>query len=134
MQAPPEAFGVQAGLGRVQPRDVLRAREQKGPRKYRYISVYVPTFAFDQLNDDKLDATQLVLAPQAGPCNAELCRVVLAMKDEIDNPGPMGTLYRDTLGLQVLIHGTLYRLFDRSTTEGRLAAVAPPTCFRNVGD
>jgi AraC-like DNA-binding protein len=77
---------------------------KKDQGNYRYISVYVPTFAFDQLNDDKLDATQLVLAPQAGPCNAELCRVVLAMKDEIDNPGPMGTLYRDTLGLQVLIH------------------------------
>jgi AraC-like DNA-binding protein len=70
---------------------------------YRYISVFVPPSALDQLNDDELDARCLALPPQAGPCHAELCRVVLAMKDEMDNPGPVGNLYRTTLAVQLLI-------------------------------
>jgi AraC family transcriptional regulator len=55
------------------------------------------------LNDEELDASHLALPPQAGQCNAELCRVVLAMKDEMDNPGPVGNLYRTTLAVQLLI-------------------------------
>ena len=70
---------------------------------YRYISIYVPPSALDQLNDDELDARCLAPPPQAGPCHAELSRVVLAMKDEMDNPGPMGNLYRTTLAVQLLI-------------------------------
>src|SRR6516165_11347701 len=35
----------------------------------------------------KDQGSHLALPPQAGPCNAELFRVVLAMKDEMDNPG-----------------------------------------------
>ena len=70
---------------------------------YRYMSVYVPPSALAQLNDEELDASRLALPPQAGPCNSELCRVVLAMKDEMDNPGPVGDLYRTTLAVQLLI-------------------------------
>jgi AraC family transcriptional regulator len=70
---------------------------------YRYISVYVLPSALDQLNDDELDARCLALPPQAGPCHADLCRVVLAMKDEMDKPGPVGNLYRTTLAVQLLI-------------------------------
>jgi AraC family transcriptional regulator len=70
---------------------------------YRYMSVYIPPGTLAQLNDDKLDADRLDLPAQAGPCNAELSRVVLAMKDEMDNPGPVGDLYRTTLAVQLLI-------------------------------
>jgi AraC-like DNA-binding protein len=80
---------------------VLMTKKDHGD--YRYISVYVPPHTLDQLNDDKLDASRLALPPQAGPCNAELCRVVLAMKDEMDHPGPVGNLYRTTLAVQLLI-------------------------------
>ena len=55
------------------------------------------------MNDEELDASHLALPPQAGQCNAELSRVVLAMKDEMDNPGPAGNLYRTTLAVQLLI-------------------------------
>ena len=70
---------------------------------YRYMSVYVPPSALAQLDDEELDAGRLAPPPQAGPCNAELCRVVQAMKDEMDNPGPVGNLYRTTLAVQLLI-------------------------------
>jgi AraC family transcriptional regulator len=76
---------------------------KKDQGDYRYMSVYVPPSALAQLNDEELDASHLALPPQAGPCNAELCRVVLAMKDEMDNPGPVGNLYRTTLAVQLLI-------------------------------
>ena len=79
---------------------VRMIKKDKGD--YRYISVYVPPSALAQLNDAELDA-HLALPPQAGPCNAELSRVVLAMKDEMDNPGPVGDLYRTTLAVQLLI-------------------------------
>jgi AraC-like DNA-binding protein len=70
---------------------------------YRYIAVFVPPSTLDQLNDEELDASPLSLSPQAGPCTAELCRVVLAMKDEMDKPGPVGNLYRTTLAVQLMI-------------------------------
>src|SRR6516165_7034986 len=80
---------------------VRMIKKDKGD--YRYMSVYVPPGTLAQLNDDKLDASHLALPPQAGPCSAEPSRVVLAMKDEMDNPGPVGDLYRTTLAVQLLI-------------------------------
>jgi AraC-like DNA-binding protein len=79
-------------------RSVRVSKKDQGD--YRYISVHVPPHALAQLNDSKRDVT---LAPQAGPAHPELCRVVLAMRDEIDSPGPAGMLYKQTLGLQLLI-------------------------------
>ena len=76
---------------------------KKDQGNYQYISISIPSSALARLNDDKFDATRLALPPQAGPCHAELCRVALAMKNEIDDPGPAGMLYRDTLALQLLI-------------------------------
>jgi AraC family transcriptional regulator len=85
---------------------------KKDQGKYRYISVYVPPRALAQLEEAR-DAHHLLLPPQAGPCQAELGRVVLAMKDEIEDPGPAGTLYKDTLALQLLIQ--LVRCTSRLT-------------------
>jgi AraC-like DNA-binding protein len=76
---------------------------KKDQGSYRYISVHITPSALAQLNSDTLDATRLVLPPQAGPCHPGLCRVALAMKDEMDDPGPAGILYRDVLALQLLI-------------------------------
>jgi AraC-like DNA-binding protein len=76
---------------------------KKDAGSYRYLSVHVPPCALAQVNDDKRDVTRLTLPPQAGPCHAGLCRVMLAMRDEIDDPGPAGALYKETLGLQAVI-------------------------------
>jgi AraC family transcriptional regulator len=96
---------------------------KKDQGNYRYISVSIPPATLAQLNDDGRDATRLTLPPQAGPCHAELCRVMLAMRDEIDDPGPAGLLYKSTLALQLLIQ--LVRCTSRLTilpAKGGLSA------------
>lgn len=95
---------------------------KKDQGKYRYISVQVPPAPLAQL-DELRAANQLSPPPQAGLCHAELARVVLAMKEEIEDPGPAGTLYKDTLALQLLIQ--LVRCASRLTvppTKGGLSA------------
>jgi AraC family transcriptional regulator len=76
---------------------------KKDVGNYRYISAYIPPSALTQLNDDALDTTALTLPPQAGTAHAGLSHVMLSMEQEIDDPGPAGALYKETLGLQLLI-------------------------------
>jgi hypothetical protein len=102
---------------------------------YRHLSVHVPPAVLSQLSNDAHGLGNLTLLSQAGPVHAELCRVMLAMKDEIDEPGAAGTLYKETLALQLLIQIVRCRLStDHSTGERwaiRTANCVGPSIGRN---
>jgi hypothetical protein len=61
---------------------------KKDRQAFRYIALQIPPSAFELVGDDECDPSCMTLRPQAGPGQAELCRVLLAIRDEIDEPGP----------------------------------------------
>ena len=70
---------------------------------FDFLSLQIPPSALDDVVDTGLGAAHLRLSPQAGIGQANLCRILFAMRDEIENPGPAGRLYNETLALQLLI-------------------------------
>ena len=66
------------------------------------LGLQIPPAALERLDEDGA-AARLSMAPQAGPGDPGLCRVIAAMYEEMVAPGPAGRLYKETLGLQVLI-------------------------------
>jgi AraC-like DNA-binding protein len=79
----------------------VRSRKRERGR-FCSLALQIPPSALERLGDDDALA-RLNLAPQAGPGHAELCRVLGAMYEEINAPGPAGPLYKETLGLQLLV-------------------------------
>jgi AraC family transcriptional regulator len=80
-----------------------RARvTKKDSGLFEFLSLRIPPSAFD-LVDAGLGAAHLRLSPQVGIGQADLCRILFAMREEIENPGPAGRLYNETLALQLLI-------------------------------
>jgi len=69
---------------------------------YVYIALQIPTDALQSL-DDRRDPSVTCLRPQAGTGQPELCRIIRAMRNEIETPGPAGQLYKETLALELLI-------------------------------
>lgn len=80
----------------------VRSRKRDHGR-FCSLVLQIPPSALERLDDDGGNLADLTLAPQAGPGHAELCRVVGAMCAEMDVVGPASRLYRDTLGLQLLV-------------------------------
>src|SRR5262249_26290988 len=80
---------------------VTRVRKRDHGR-FCSVGVDIPPSALERLDDNGAVA-RLSFRPQAGPGEAELCRVLGAMYEEINAPGPARPLYRETLGLQLLV-------------------------------
>jgi AraC family transcriptional regulator len=80
---------------------VTRVRKRDHGR-FCSLGIEIPPAALEQLDDDGALA-RVSLTPQAGPGDPELCRVVGAMYDEMNAPGPVGPLYQETLALQLLV-------------------------------
>jgi AraC-like DNA-binding protein len=81
-----------------------RARVSKLDQgSYAGMALQIPPAALESLDDDRGAADPIALPPQAGAGQAELCQVVAAMRREMDAPGPAGQLYKETLGLQLMI-------------------------------
>jgi AraC family transcriptional regulator len=70
---------------------------------YAYIALQIPPAALELLDDGGYDLSVVPLRPQAGIGQLELCKVILAIRDEIATPEPAGQLYKETLALQLLI-------------------------------
>jgi len=79
----------------------VRSRKRDHGR-FSSLVVQIPAPALERLDDDGA-AAQLNLAPQAGPGDAELCRILTAMYEEMEAAGPAGLLYKETLGVQLLV-------------------------------
>ena len=77
----------------------VRSRKRDHGR-FCSLAVQIPPAVLERLDDG---ASALSLPPQAGPGDAELCRVMAAMYEEMSAPGPAGPLYKETLGLQLLV-------------------------------
>src|SRR5262249_1846472 len=82
-------------------RGVTRVRK-RDHGQFCSLAVQIPPSALERLYDDGALA-HLSLRPQAGTGDAELCRVIGAMYGEMNAPGPAGSLYKDTLGAQLLV-------------------------------
>jgi AraC-like DNA-binding protein len=81
---------------------------KKDRGSFGYIALQIPCSALEPLADVGRDSSDIAWRPQAGAGHAELCRVMFAMRDEIDEPGPAGRLYKETLALQLLIQLVRY--------------------------
>jgi AraC family transcriptional regulator len=86
-------FTPACGTARVRKRDHGR---------FFSLALQIPPSALERL-DDGGAAARVSLRPQAGTGDAEVCRIVGAMYAEINAPGPAGPLYKETLGLQLLV-------------------------------
>ena len=80
---------------------VMRVRKRDHGR-FTSLALHIPPSALERLDDDGALA-RMSLPPQAGAGDAELCRVIGAMYEEMNAPGPAGPLYKETLGAQLLI-------------------------------
>jgi AraC-like DNA-binding protein len=80
---------------------VTRVRKRDHGR-FCSLAVQVPPSALERLDENGALA-RLSLRPQAGTGDAELCRVIGAMYEEMNAPGPAGALYKETLGVQLLV-------------------------------
>jgi len=80
---------------------VTRVRKRDRGR-FCSLAVQIPPSALERVDDDS-GLARLILQPQAGTGDAELCRVIGAMYEEMNAPGPAGPLYKETLGVQLLV-------------------------------
>lgn len=104
------ADGRRQRLGDLKPGSVLfvpatsEVRVSKRDQgRYEYIIVQIPPSTLEGLNDVDLETTRLTMTPQAGSGEAELCRVLWAMRGEIKDPGAAGRLYKEALAVQLLV-------------------------------
>jgi len=79
----------------------VRSRKRDHGR-FSSLVVQIPAPALERL-DGGGAAAQLNFVPQAGSGDAELCRVLTAMYEEMEAAGPAGLLYKETLGVQLLV-------------------------------
>jgi len=70
--------------------------------QFSSLAIDIPPAALERLDDDGALARPNLM-PQAGPGDAELCRVMEAMYEEMNAPGPAGPLYQETLGVQLMV-------------------------------
>jgi len=78
----------------------VRSRKREHGR-FSSLALQIPPSALERLDDGT--GTRPSLPPQAGTGEAELCRVIEAMYEEMNDPGPAGPLYKETLGVQLLV-------------------------------
>lgn len=70
----------------------------------RFLALTIDPSELARLDDDEFDSAQVEFLPQSDLNDEGVRRVLFAIKDEIERPGPAGQLYRETLTLELLVH------------------------------
>ncbi len=70
----------------------------------RFVILSIDPSEVARLDDDDFDSAQVTFLPQPELNDEGVRRILFAIKDEIESPGPAGQLYRETLTLELLVH------------------------------
>jgi len=70
----------------------------------RFVILSIDPSEIARLDDDEFDSARVTFLPQSELNDEGVRRILFAIKDEIESPGPAGQLYRETLTLELLVH------------------------------
>lgn len=77
---------------------------KKAQTQGRFVMLSVDPSDLARLDDDEFDSSQVTFLPQPDLNDEGVRRILFAIKEEIEHPGPAAQLYRETLTLELLVH------------------------------